>query len=690
MKISDFSKIDSPEAFWSIIPREIQDNIEFRLNIHTMLAKDQEAQEIFLQMCFEKPQIAFDLMFSTYDPRKKAGYKNIPFILYPEQIPVVDAIKDSIDNGHDLIVDKNRDEGATELICKMFALYWICVPQSYFLVGSRKEALVDEAVDVKNGILVGSHKCLMHKILYAITKLPKWIPVYFDKKHLFFQNLLNGAVIEGEATSEGFGAGNRADAVLIDEVAQILPEIAQDIIDNVHDVSPCCIYNSTHGPWGAGHPYAKLLAPSGSGGIPVVQLKWEDNPIKNPGMYRSPDYDIIEIKDINYYRNICPEVFNNINALEPFKFSEFEKTALTYPEEIQEKLRNIRFIADGGESNFKRWRSPWTDYEIIDRNRSPLDAARNIWRVAEGAADMFFDYALIERVRSLYEKEPDYYGEINYDVDINSVTKVPRIKNVKFTKGTPKSCFKWWGNLIKDRPTQLHNYIIACDISRGTGASNSVAVVCDVNVNEIVGLYVNPFIDVTDFAEQALALCKWVGGAYNNPFLIWDAGGPGDTFDHRIRKFHYPFVYVQRKERTKSRNKTKKRGLYLSAGLNGNRLILLNNLYSALMESIKSKKNFKYIVIHDKDFLRELSDYKFDEHRIDVNPSTNVQDSSGAKFAHGDRVIATGLAIMAMEEQPKAIIEQIRTPPKDSFEYRYREWKEEQEKIKLERRNFLF
>jgi len=298
--------ITTPEDFLEQVPHDPVKNIRFRQKIHAKLAEDPVAQKEFLELCYAQPQIAFDTCFFTYDPRQPVGYRNRPFILRPQQRKFVDALKDAIDNKHDLIADKSREEGATEVICKMFALYWMLVPDMSFLVGSRKEDLVDNAVDYKHGRLLGAHQSLFHKIMYAIVNSPVWMRPAFNKKHLFLQNLDNNSMIEGESTNESFGAGNRASAVLIDELARVEPEVAEHIVENIHDTSPTVIYNSTHFRWGASHVYSKLLR---SNKVPVVTLGYEDNPEKNVGAYYSPIEDVVEIIDVDYYKKHYPEIF---------------------------------------------------------------------------------------------------------------------------------------------------------------------------------------------------------------------------------------------------------------------------------------------------------------------------------------------------------------------------------------------
>ena len=309
MNATEFAKIDSPELFYSLIPKDLKKNIQFRMRLHSYLAEDKTAQECYMGLCFAKPQIAFDSAFFTYDPRQPPGYENRPFIIRPKQSIMIDAIKDAIENQHNLIIDKSREEGATEVICKMFALYWWLRPQIYFLVGSRKEDLVDRSVEYKSGRLIGPHQTLFHKIMYGIFNLPIWVKLNITKKNCFLQNLENNSMIEGESTNESFGAGNRATAVLVDEVARIEPDVAQYIIDNIQDTTPCAIFNSTHFRWGSGHPYARLLR---SNKIKTVTLGFEDNPEKSVGAYYSPAEGMVDLIDVSYYRQNYPEIFNYV------------------------------------------------------------------------------------------------------------------------------------------------------------------------------------------------------------------------------------------------------------------------------------------------------------------------------------------------------------------------------------------
>lgn len=681
------SKINTPEDFFNSIPTDLGGNLAYRKELSNLLAKDKGFQDTFLSMCLQCPEISFNTMFWTFDPRKDPGYRNQPFILRPKQVTGIRSLKQHSIEKRDLLFDKSREEGASEIICGYIANSLLLDPEFYGLVGSRVESLVDDAtIEIRDGKLYGPHIPLFHKILYKLVNLPPWAFERFKinkwiKKFKFLQNPFTGSAIQGEATTKSFGAGGRSTITFIDELAQIEPDIAQALIDTIHDVSPVCIYNSTHGPWGSGHPYARMIVDNK---IDVVELDWSDNPVKAKGLYTSPDLNVIEIVDIDYYKNKWPEIFKDFEANKPFKFSDFETELLTnFPD-----VKGLRFVADGGAETYGAPRSPWLDYEILDRERSKTYIARYILRVPQASADQVFEPESLQRIKHNYIRDPDFNGEINFET-LKENERLT-ISNIKFQQSGSKSRFKWWGELPKGRPNQTHNYVVACDISRGTGASNSVCQVFDVNTYEQVGEWADPYLDVTDFAEQVLALCMWTGGASGSPYLIWEANGPGDTFEKRILKYGYSKMYTRTDERSKTRKRKKQYGWWSSAGQNGTKLLLLGQLDSALQESVKAKKNHFYIIVHSRGLWNELTNYMFGEGRMDANISTCVDESTGARYAHGDRVIPAALVCLAVKEQPKAVLERVKEFKPGSFGYRFQQWKKEEDEKARKYRRFTF
>lgn len=651
------SALDNPDTFLQLVPRNVEENIAYRMELHKWLMKDKGAQRAFARLCFDYPELFYDLCVWTFNPQMKTGKRNVPFILRPAQREVVRDLKIAIDEGESRVVEKSRKEGATVLISTLFVLYFLFSPQSTFLMGSRKEELVDQSttLDMVNSRVTGDHVCLFHKVLYALVTLPMWMKPNVLKTHLHLENLENMAAIDGEATNENFGAGDRRTAVMLDEFGRVDYKMAASIRDSIYDVTDCVLYNSTH--WfGSGHPFSAIAR---SGTVKVLRLPWFVNPEKSGGLYKSPDLNKIIILD-DYYNGLYGNVFNYPVGTELTYSDLLREIVVAYPE------AELNLVADGA----NKFRSLWYDRE--EKKRSRRDMAANIDMNPGGAGDMFFDTEVCNLILQQFTRKPNFKGNVKYDVSKNWIV------NGRFVQdGT--GFFKWWGQLDKGRPLQYHNYVVGCDISMGAGASNSVAKVYDVNTNEMLGSYVNSRVSPDDFANTVLGLCQWVGGASRRPFLIWEANGPGGVFGKRVIGQHYYPIYRTRNERARDRSlKGHSVGWYSSRPL---KYDLLCSLRCALAEGVKASPVDRFLKIYDEDTILEYENYVFLENG-DIGSSYTLEEEGGARGIHGDRVIPDGLYILALQDQRAApsYIEQIQAG--NSMAVRLKEAKEEERQKK--------
>lgn len=305
--MSKFKAFDTPEGFIQAIPRTVYENLQFRVDLHTLLAKDKKAQNVFWDMCKEKKQILFDVCFWTLDPRLPWGQQNQPFILRPKQIEVVEVLDWCITNGHDAGINKTRDEGASEIACKLFSGWIMLYDHVSFIVGSYKKEDVDK---------LGDDYTLFAKIDNVFQYLPSWMNLKYEKdggviyrKDMLIRNTARNSVIVGETTNENFSAGSRSTAMLLDEFGRIRKSITDSIEGTVHPITNCIIYNSTH--WlGEGHTFNQVLEKETT---KVVELLWHENPEKAEGLYRSPEVGTVEILDVEYYKKNYPEILKYIN-----------------------------------------------------------------------------------------------------------------------------------------------------------------------------------------------------------------------------------------------------------------------------------------------------------------------------------------------------------------------------------------
>ena len=343
-------------------------------------------------------------------------------------------------------------------------------------------------------------------------------------------------------------------------------------------------------------------------------------------------------------------------SIKQFKYSELQKLFLKhYPK------AKFNLIADGGDANNGGWRSIWYDAEEKKRTRRGM--SQNVDRDPQGSGDAFFAPAVLRRIGLETIQPAKHKGEIQF-----RLTPQPevRIKGAHFKEGG-RGRFRWWGKLIDGRPDQTHNFIVCCDIARGTGSSNSVAQIIDVNTSEQVGIWVCPNTTPDAFADQAVALCKWCGGLSRTAYLIWEENGPGGAFDQRRRKLGYTFVYRRVNERAKTRKKKNTFGWHSGKK---EKFDLLQELDLALARGLQTKPNDKFLILRDERTLRECETYITFENGKIAPSGLSEDEDSGAEASHGDRIISLGLALLAMKEQPKAAAVVERTPPKNSFAYR--------------------
>jgi len=665
MKKFDWDNLNA-NSFYGLIPKELGENLQFRQDfIFGTLSKDKSLQKLILQWCYQNPKIFYNAFAFTLNPQQPPSMRNWPFILRPKQEIVVDLIKKAIDEQFDLGLTKTRKEGATELITKFYTCYGLLVPDCNFLMGSEKEDKVDKT---------GDKYTLFSKVDHTIKCLPSWWKPQILRNHLHLSFLETGTTITGEATNLDFGASGRATSIMLDEFGRVDRNIAESMEGTIHDVSDCVIYCSTH--WlGTNHPFNKALHKSTT---TVVTLPWYENPTKNYGLYKSPEIDQIEIVDIDYYRELCPEVFNDIEPNVSFKYSEFEKSLLTYPEEVQKKLEDIKFIPDGCETIPGDLRSPWHDFQEEKRRGNKRDFISNVWMSPIGSSDAVFDDIVLNRIKSSHIKPSKVAGDIVFVYNSNGRVDKVKFQKIKYGK------LKWWGELKNGRPDLTHSYIIGADVSLGTGTSNSTAIVLDRNTNEQVGEYVTSSNPPQEFADICVAIGKWCGGAY----LIWDStGGHGVNFGRRVLWNGYNSVYIQHSEQNKTVRVQNKYGFNISnQNVKGD---LLGELGIALSEGLKTKRSYKSIIIRSSELLEELFDYMYLEGGS-IEASKRADLTSKARERHGDRVIGAALCVLGLKYRSPAKIEQRKEISRTSVEYRIRKWQKEQEEEKRTQRRFLF
>ena len=671
-----FSIFDSVEGFISQIPCDVSGNLQFRIDLHRLLAKDKSAQQVFWQMCKQDLQILFDTSFWTLDPRKPWGMQNQPFILRPKQIPAVHTIDRCIKEGHDVGINKTRDEGASEIVAKIFSAWCMLYERVSFILGSDKKDDVDN---------IGNDYTLFAKVDNVFENLPSWMGFKFEKdggcikrKDMLLRIGLTNSAIIGETTNENFSAGSRATAMALDEIGRIRKSVAESIEGTVHAVTNCVIYTSTH--WlGQNHTFNICLNKETT---EVIELLWYDCPGKKDGLYRSPKTGIVVIEDIEYYRKLVPEVFDEIETGQEFGRDHLERLFPTLSEDAQERLKKIEFVADGNKDKIITCRSPWHDYKEKQSKGNKRDFYCNTWATPLGSADSVFDPVTLYEIKERFIRPPTFEGEIVFELNDED-----SIVNTKFVQNFGQRRLKWWGPLINGRPDQRHNYIVGADPSQGLGSSNSVAYIYDVNTHELLGEWCCANTKPDPFADQCVAIAEWCGGV-ESAFLIWERnGGHGTNFTDRVIYVGYYWCYQQTVEDAKTRKKKEKYGF---SSNRDRKAALFGEFDIALAYGLEG--NIKYVaaIIYSEDLVDELFDYMFTGEGNQIRTSSKADLSTGAYERHGDRGIAAALCILGTRDQQRGEYFESKKVPYGSFVYYQKLENEKQAADRRQGKKYLF
>lgn len=226
----------------------------------------------------------------TYDPRKTPS--EIPFVPYDYQETYILELNNDIKNGVSQGTEKSRDMGVTWMILGVFLYRWLVYSEN-FLVGSRKEELVDTIGDMD------SH---FERLRFMLERLPDWLLQAFgySRKNQGYMKIFkaSGASITGESMNEDFSRQGRYNAILLDEFAFV--DSPETIWRACGDSAPCKLPVST--PNGTNNFFYHLRK---SNMVKFKTLHWKLHPNKTEAWYNEQVVnrsakDVAQELDINY------------------------------------------------------------------------------------------------------------------------------------------------------------------------------------------------------------------------------------------------------------------------------------------------------------------------------------------------------------------------------------------------------
>ena len=241
--------------------------------------------------------------------------------------------------------------------------------------------------------------------------------------------------------------------------------------------------------------------------------------------------------------------------------------------------------------------------------------------------------------------------------------------------------FKLWLPLDPHGRLPEMRYVVGADIGAGTSgdtSSNSVLEIFDAQTREQVGELAVNTIPPTQFGELAVAVCYWLGRGAQTTFLAWEKNGPGGVaFTREVMRLNYGNVLYEKQgsEMANYSTTTNRPGYHTR-----DTYTTLEPLISSLFSSD--------IVIRSSLLIEECGQYVFnDAGKVEHPKAKTTRDGSARGPSHGDRAIATAIAVRALAARPPRKV--AATPEAayggDATEKYSFAWRMEQRKSRLKR-----
>lgn len=586
-------------------PKDLQKNILYRRRICERAARDPE----FAQQCLLRASKDFiwccDTFFWTYDPKDHPFFPNRPFILYDYQEDAARKILKA--NGkHDLLFEKSRQMGCTWLIIALLVWLWQFRTRQSFLVGSRKEDLVDKAGDANS---------LFYKIDYIVESLPGWMRISRgdNRRLLHFSNPNNRSAFDGESTNEDFCRGGTRQIVVLDEFPAV--KNGHKILKATRDATNCRLLVGTpQGAFGAYYETREVMLERNPDR--VIRMHWTMHPEKRRGLYS--------------IEGCAPGSTPNILDTEYEFTADFDFWNIRFP---QFKLRSIWFN------------------EQCARSANSHEISQEIEIDYIGSAWNYFEPEMVKRWIEEGARQPDSVGSIRLD---------PDWKN-PIWDAHPGGEVQLWFIPTEDGkvPDEIRSVVCGVDIAHGGSgdmSSNSVASFVRRDTGEKIAQFTSNSLYPDEFCHIVLALCKWFDSAY----LIFERnGGGGLTFGNEVLKSGYHRVFYQTdSEMKRFKQRTKKPGFWTNSE---NKPVLLANYRHAMM-----RWQFKNPC---EEALRECLEYvNHPGGKIEHSKALASENPASQGENHGDMVIADALANRGLSDVANPELEEPeRDPPLNSI-----------------------
>jgi hypothetical protein len=593
--------------YFQSVPKDKEENLRYRIELREAAAGDADVRRMLMRACRDDVLFFFNAFCWVYEPRPRIvdGVRQsmvLPFITWPHQDDAIIAMHEHL-GFEDVGVEKSRGEGMSWIGVLMALHSWLFDDNAKIGLVSRTEAAADDPEDSDS---------LFWKVDWELTKLPRWMAGIGGKdwKRIIDRHTLtnyrNGArITAGAATGDVF-LGGRLTWALMDEFAFFKRGEDADALNSSHGATNSRLFVSTVN--GQNNEYYRIMHEPSS--MIKVIIDWKQNVTRNRGLYQFAEGKPAPV-DKN---NPLPKHYDppNQDVLDLFS-----------------RLRKKGFRLEGVD------RSPWYDHECDRPGMTPQRIAQELDRDYAGSEYLAFGQEFQSKAAAGITP-PAHEGDLTLEEDVSSGELE---LNVTFNSIHDGPCRLWFPLDVRGKPPRSE-YAIAADISTGLGGShtsNSTLVGIDLATNEQVFAFASNTIQPADFADLSVGLANWMWGAY----LGWEHNGPGSAFTKRVITLGYGNCFRRKSQSRRSKRATKELGWWTD-----------EKTKTAMFAEINRAVRQGEVVTRDELLVKEFKQYVYLNGKIEHAASLMTDDDSSKGKAHGDRVIAFGVALQMRLDKP--------------------------------------
>ena len=193
-----------------------------RIDIQQLAESDEAFRLLHIEMCRRDVCYFINTCLNIFEPREtKQDWSDIPYLLRGFQEDTARKIRERMEKGKDLLIDKTREMGVTWLVLAVYLHAWLFEDKFTAIVSS----ITEQKIDHKD-----NPSCLLWKFDYMVDSLKVnapylWIEEYRELTsrsitHMRRYNPRNKSLIVGEVMGPNLGRSGRAKTMFLDEFAE--------------------------------------------------------------------------------------------------------------------------------------------------------------------------------------------------------------------------------------------------------------------------------------------------------------------------------------------------------------------------------------------------------------------------------------------------------------------------------------